>query len=75
MRDNFGLKLLPNLLSAARLALAPYIFHLLWTNQFRAAADFLVSGIHPGVALGIGRREGQGDCSITIEDEDRAQRG
>lgn len=37
---------LPNLLTAARLLAAPYIFYLLWTNRFRAAlALFAMAGI------------------------------
>ena len=37
---------LPNLLTAARLLAAPYIFYLLWTNRFRAALVlFAIAGI------------------------------
>ena len=37
---------LPNLLTAARLVAAPYIFYLLWTNTFRAALVlFAIAGI------------------------------
>ncbi|HEY2843382.1 MAG TPA: CDP-alcohol phosphatidyltransferase family protein [Bryobacteraceae bacterium] len=37
---------LPNLLTAARLLAAPYIFYLLWTGRFRAAlAWFALAGI------------------------------
>lgn len=37
---------LPNLLTAARLLAAPYIFYLLWTGRFRAALVwFAVAGI------------------------------
>jgi cardiolipin synthase len=37
---------LPNLLTAARLLAAPYIFYLLWTNRFRfALVLFAIAGI------------------------------
>jgi len=37
---------LPNLLTAARLLAAPYIFYLLWTNSFRSALVwFAIAGI------------------------------
>lgn len=37
---------LPNLLTAARLLAAPYIFYLLWTNRFRSALVlFAIAGI------------------------------
>jgi len=37
---------LPNLLTAARLLVSPYIFYLLWANRFRAALVlFAIAGI------------------------------
>lgn len=51
------MKYLPNLLSAARLVLAPYIFWLMWHREFGAVLVwFLLSGISDGVDGWIARR-------------------
>ena len=43
-------KLIPNLLSAARLALAPYLFWLLWRREYGAAlAVCFVAGVTDGL--------------------------
>jgi cardiolipin synthase len=51
------LRHIPNLLSAARLALAPYIFYLLGTRHFRAAlVCFAVAGVSDGLDGWLARR-------------------
>jgi cardiolipin synthase len=51
------LKYFPNLLSAARLLLAPYIFWLMWHREYGAVLVwFLLSGITDGVDGWIARR-------------------
>jgi cardiolipin synthase (CMP-forming) len=51
------LKQLPNLLSGLRLALAPYIFYLLGTRQFRAALVwFALAGVSDGLDGWAARR-------------------
>jgi cardiolipin synthase len=55
------LKHIPNLLSAARLALAPYICYLLGTRQFRTALVwFAVAGVSDGLDGWIARRYAAG---------------
>jgi cardiolipin synthase len=50
-------KHLPNLLSAARLALAPYLFVLLWRRQYAPALAFcLVAGLTDGLDGLLARR-------------------
>jgi cardiolipin synthase (CMP-forming) len=51
------LKYVPNLLSAARLILAPYIFWLMWHREYGAVLVwFVLSGITDGVDGWIARR-------------------
>jgi cardiolipin synthase (CMP-forming) len=51
------LRYLPNLLSGARLILAPYIFLLMWRREYPAVLGwFLFSGITDGVDGWIARR-------------------
>jgi len=51
------LKLIPNLLSAARLALAPYLFLLLWRRQYPPAlALCFIAGITDGLDGLLARR-------------------
>ena len=46
-------------MSALRIALAPYIFYLLWTHQFRSALVwFAVAGLSDGVDGWLARRYG-----------------
>lgn len=55
------MKHIPNLLSAARLALAPYICYLLGTRQFRAALVwFAVAGVSDGIDGWFARRYSAG---------------
>lgn len=60
------IKFLPNLLSLARLAIAPFLFWLLWRGHFNAAlVAILVAGITDGLdgylarRLGISSRTGE----------------
>jgi len=52
-----SVKILPNLLSAARLALAPYLFLLLWRREYGLAlAVCFIAGITDGLDGVIARR-------------------
>lgn len=51
------MKHIPNLLSAARLVLAPYLFVLLWQRQYRLALVFcLIAGLTDGLDGLLARR-------------------
>jgi cardiolipin synthase len=51
------LKYLPNILSIARLILAPYIFHLMWQREYGAVLIwFVISGITDGLDGWIARK-------------------
>jgi cardiolipin synthase len=59
IRDNHSLSQLPNLVSALRLVLAPYICYLLGTRHFLAALVwFAIAGVSDGLDGWLARRYG-----------------